>query len=129
VQAQALQTVLKDKGLPLTHVVEIAVNDEDIVRRISGRRIHQPSGRVYHVDFNPPKEAGLDDETHEPLIQRDDDSEATIRERLKVYHAQTAPLIDYYKNLSAQKAGLHFCTITGKGSVEEIFNQIEQSIS
>lgn len=129
VQANALQEVLAEKNLPLTHVIEIAVDDDDIVKRISGRRIHQPSGRVYHIDFNPPKKMGIDDETGEPLIQRDDDCEATIRERLKVYHAQTAPLIAFYKDLSLKDNALSFQSVVGKGSVEDIFNQIIQAVS
>jgi adenylate kinase len=129
VQANALQEVLKEKNMPLNHVVEIAVDDEDIVKRISGRRIHQPSGRVYHIDFKPPKNMGFDDETGEPLIQRDDDSEETIRERLKVYHTQTAPLIAFYKDLSSKDSELSFHSVVGKGSVEEIFNQITQAVS
>jgi adenylate kinase len=124
VQAQALQEVLKEKGIHLDHVVEIAVEDEEIIRRISGRRIHQSSGRVYHIEFNPPKNPGCDDETGEPLIQRDDDSEATIRERLKVYYAQTAPLIEYYQNISTLELLPKFHSVLGKGSMDDIFKSI-----
>lgn len=124
IQAQALQDVLKEKGISLDHVIEIAVDDEEIVKRISGRRIHQPSGRVYHVEFNPPEKSGMDDLTGEALIQRDDDSEVTIRERLKVYYTQTAPLVDYYKNLSAVDGLPQFHSVPGKGSVDDIFNSI-----
>lgn len=91
-QAQAL----RDAKIPVDAVVEIAVDDAEIVRRMSGRRVHLASGRTYHVVFNPSIEKGKDDVTGEPLIQRDDDSEDTVRKRLEVYHAQTAPLIDYY---------------------------------
>jgi len=129
VQAEALQSVLQEKGLTLDHVVEIAVEDEEIVKRISGRRIHQPSGRVYHVEFNPPKKPGVDDETGEPLIQRDDDSEVTIRQRLQVYHQQTAPLIEFYKNIAAKNHIPAFHTVKGTGSVDQIFNSILAGIS
>ena len=84
-------------GVSIDYVIEIAVDDEEIVRRMSGRRIHQASGRSYHVVFNPPKVAGKDDVTGEDLIQRDDDREETVRKRLAVYHEQTKPLIDYYE--------------------------------
>jgi len=122
VQADAL----KDAGINLDHVIEIAVDDNEIIRRISGRRIHQPSGRVYHVVSHPPKKAGFDDVTGEPLIQRDDDKEETIKKRLEVYHQQTAPLIKYYKEWAKDKsAGApQFHRIEGKGSVDEIFNSI-----
>jgi adenylate kinase len=131
VQAEALQKVLAKKEMKLDHVVEIAVADEEIIQRISGRRIHQPSGRVYHVTFNPPQKADCDDITGEPLIQRDDDSEATIRLRLKVYHAQTAPLIEYYRKLSDSHDPLapEFHKIIGKGSVESIFAKIIQVLT
>ncbi|OBX34259.1 adenylate kinase [Halomonas elongata] len=82
---------MKDAGVKIDHVLEIAVPDEEIVNRLAGRRVHPASGRVYHVDLNPPREEGKDDVTGEPLIQRDDDSEATVRNRLSVYHDQTAP--------------------------------------
>lgn len=122
VQADAL----KKAGIYLDHVIEIAVDGNEIIQRISGRRIHQPSGRVYHVINHPPKHAGLDDVTGEPLIQRDDDKEETIKKRLEVYHRQTAPLIDYYKK-EAQQEGTRAAqchTVMGTGSVEEIFERI-----
>lgn len=87
---------MKDAAVFLDYVVEIAVEDEEIVKRITGRRIHLNSGRTYHVEYNPPKVAGQDDVTGEDLIQRDDDKEETVRKRLTVYHEQTAPLINYY---------------------------------
>ena len=87
---------MKKLGIDVEFVVELQVADEEIIERMSGRRIHLASGRVYHVKFNPPKTENLDDETGEPLIQRDDDAEQTVRMRLEVYHNQTAPLIDYY---------------------------------
>ncbi len=87
---------MKKLGIDVDYVVELQVDDEEIIERISGRRIHPASGRVYHVKFNPPKTENQDDETGEALIQRDDDAEQTVRKRLDVYHNQTAPLIDYY---------------------------------
>lgn len=126
VQAEALQ----EADIWLDHVVEIAVKDEEIIRRLSGRRIHLASGRVYHIEYNPPKEDNLDDVSKEPLIQRDDDKEATVRKRLEVYHEQTAPLIDYYQNLSKQ-GGTHapaFSRVEGRGNVDEIFSNILKSI-
>ncbi|HAT2065116.1 TPA: adenylate kinase [Legionella pneumophila] len=122
VQAEAL----KDAGIYLDHVIEIAVDDAEIIARISGRRIHQPSGRVYHVVNQPPKNPGVDDITGEPLIQRDDDKEETIRKRLQVYHSQTAPLVQYYKEWaeSGSKEAPKFHTISGTGTVEQIFDNI-----
>ena len=87
---------MKELGINVDFVVELQVNDEEIIERMSGRRVHLASGRVYHVKFNPPEKEGHDDETGEALIQRDDDAEQTVRKRLDVYHKQTAPLIDYY---------------------------------
>ena len=92
---------MKNAGVPLQHVVEIAVPDELIVERMSGRRAHLASGRTYHIKFNPPKVEGKDDVTGEPLVQRDDDKEATVRNRLEVYHRQTEPLIEYYRKWAA----------------------------
>lgn len=122
VQAEAL----KDAEIHLDHVIEIAVDDEEIIERISGRRIHQPSGRVYHVVNQPPKNPGVDDITGEPLIQRDDDKEETIRKRLQVYHSQTAPLVQYYKEWaeSGSKEAPKFHTISGTGTVDQIFDNI-----
>ena len=117
---------LKDAGVDVDAVVEIDVPDEEIIMRMSGRRVHLPSGRTYHVEFNPPKEEGKDDETGEPLIQRDDDKEETIRQRLKVYHDQTAPLIDYYSSWAEQGgAGApRYIKIAGVGGVNEIRDRI-----
>ncbi|HAU1718951.1 TPA: adenylate kinase [Legionella pneumophila] len=122
VQAEAL----KDAEIHLDHVIEIAVDDEEIIERISGRRIHQPSGRVYHIVNQPPKNPGVDDITGEPLIQRDDDKEETIRKRLQVYHSQTAPLVQYYKEWAetGSKEAPKFHTISGTGTVEQIFDNI-----
>ncbi|QXP84334.1 adenylate kinase [Methylococcus sp. ANG] len=110
---------LAEMGVALDHVVEIAVDDEEIVKRMSGRRVHPASGRTYHVVFNPPKVEGKDDETGEPLIQREDDKEETVRKRLEVYHAQTKPLVDYYRDKAGQ-GGAAFHTVPGVGSVEAI---------
>jgi adenylate kinase len=117
---------LKDKGIQIDAVVEIDVDDSEIIKRMSGRRVHPASGRTYHVTFNPPREAGKDDETGEPLIQRDDDKEETVRERLNVYHKQTEPLIDYYSKW-AQQGGAgapRYIKINGIGKVEAIRDAI-----
>jgi adenylate kinase len=114
-QAEAL----KEAGVPVDAVVEIDVPDEEIIKRMSGRRVHLPSGRTYHVVFNPPKEEGKDDETGEPLIQRDDDQEETVKARLKVYHDQTEPLIDFYGK-EAAAGNCKYLKIDGVGSVDGI---------
>ena len=117
-QAEAL----KDQGVSIDAVVEIDVDDEEIIKRMSGRRVHPASGRTYHVVFNPPKQEGKDDATGEPLVQRDDDKEETVRQRLKVYHDQTEPLIGYYSRWAEQGgAGApRYIRIAGVGKVEEI---------
>lgn len=117
---------LKDNGVPVDAVVEIDVDDAEIIKRMGGRRVHLASGRTYHVMFNPPKEEGKDDETGEPLIQRDDDQEDTVRERLNVYHDQTEPLIAYYsKWAEAGGAGApRYVKINGIGKVDEIRDAI-----
>ena len=117
---------LKDKGIPLDCVVEIDVDDEEIIKRMSGRRVHLASGRTYHVVFNPPKEEGKDDVTGEALIQRDDDKEETVRQRLKVYHDQTEPLIQYYSKWASSGApdAPRYVKINGIGKVEEIRDAI-----
>ncbi|PZQ44237.1 MAG: adenylate kinase, partial [Ectopseudomonas oleovorans] len=115
-QAEAL----REAGVALDHVVEIAVEDEEIVKRLSGRRVHPASGRVYHIEYNPPKVAGKDDISGEELVQREDDKEETVRHRLSVYHSQTKPLVDFYKKLSAETGTPKYSHIPGVGSVEEI---------
>lgn len=116
-QAQALV----DANVPIEYVIEIAVDDEQIVSRLSGRRVHEDSGRVYHIEHNPPKTAGLDDETQEPLIQRPDDKEETIRNRLSIYHSQTKPLVEFYQGLSATEAEApKFATVDGLGSLNDV---------
>lgn len=113
---------MKSAGVQIDFVVEIDVADAEIVKRMSGRRVHPASGRTYHVDFNPPKVDDRDDITGEPLIQRDDDKEETVRKRLDVYHEQTEPLIDYYSKWSVQCTdnAPRYVKIAGIGAVEEI---------
>ena len=111
-QAEAMNAA----NAPIDHVLEIDVPDEEIITRMSGRRVHPASGRVYHVKFNPPQAEGKDDATGEPLVQRDDDQEETVRKRLEVYRAQTRPLIEYYKRLGSAK----YHKISGVGSVDEV---------
>ncbi len=118
-QAEAM----KEAGIDIDAVVEIDVPDEEIIKRMSGRRVHLPSGRTYHIIFNPPKEEGKDDVTGEPLIQRDDDKEETVRERLRVYHEQTEPLIDFYRK-EAEQGNVKYVKVNGVGSVEEIRDAI-----
>lgn len=125
-QAQAM----KDAGVRLDAVVEITVPDADIIERMSGRRVHVASGRTYHVKFNPPKAEGKDDVTGEPLIQRDDDLEATVRKRLEVYHSQTKPLVDFYKNWSASgdAAAPRLVTVSGVGAVDAITQRVIEAL-
>ena len=111
-------------GVGIDRVIEIVVDDEEIVRRMSGRRIHPASGRSYHLEFNPPRISGKDDETGEDLIQRDDDVESTVRERLRVYHEQTKPLVSYYTNAATAAAELKFQCIDGVGDVEAVRDRI-----
>ena len=117
---------LKDADVPLDYVIEIDVPAEQIIERISGRRVHAASGRSYHVVFNPPKVAGKDDLTGEDLIQRDDDKEDTVRNRLEVYQSQTRPLVDYYSSWaeSGDPKAPKYIKIAGVGSVEEISHKI-----
>lgn len=117
---------MKEAGVPIDAVVDIEVPDSEIIKRMSGRRVHLPSGRTYHVVFNPPKEEGKDDVTGEPLIQRDDDKEETVRKRLEVYHNQTEPLVEYYKKweASGEPSAPKYIRIEGVGKVEEIRDQI-----
>ena len=117
---------MKEAGVPIEAVVDIDVPDGEIIKRMGGRRVHLASGRTYHIVFNPPKEEGKDDETGEPLIQRDDDKEETVHKRLDVYHAQTEPLVDYYKDWekSGESAAPKYIRIDGVGKVEEIRDQI-----
>jgi len=117
---------MKKLGIDVDFVVELQVADEEIIERMSGRRIHPASGRVYHVKFNPPKTENLDDETGESLIQRDDDTEQTVRKRLQVYHKQTAQLIDYYSDNEDKSSGDDptLVRINGSGDLKEISKNI-----
>ncbi|MCB1943226.1 MAG: adenylate kinase, partial [Candidatus Accumulibacter sp.] len=117
-QAEAMKLA----GIALDYVLEIDVADEEIIERMSGRRVHLASGRTYHLRFNPPTVAGKDDATGEDLIQRDDDQEETVRKRLQIYHSQTKPLLDYYRSWAATGDPLapKCRRIAGVGSVEEI---------
>jgi adenylate kinase len=121
---------MKDAGVSIDAVVDINVPDAEIIKRMSGRRVHLASGRTYHIIFNPPKAEGKDDITGEALIQRDDDQEETVRNRLDVYHAQTEPLIDYYKSWesSGESGAPKYVRIEGVGKVEEIRDQIYSAL-
>jgi adenylate kinase len=121
---------LKSAGVKLDYVVEIAVPEEDIIERMSGRRVHQPSGRSYHVRFNPPKTEGKDDVTGEDLVQRDDDREETVRHRLSVYREQTRPLVDYYSAWAQQDpaAAPKYRKISGVGAVDEIKSRLFEAV-
>jgi adenylate kinase len=121
-QAEAM----KKAGVALDYVLEIDVPDDEIIQRMSGRRVHPTSGRTYHVKFNPPKVEGKDDATGEPLIQRDDDREETVKKRLEVYRAQTRPLVDYYGRWAASKEvhAPRVRKISGLGSVDAITQRV-----
>lgn len=125
-QAEALY----NKGLHIDYVVEIAVSDEEIIQRLSGRWIHQSSGRVYHEKHNPPQTEGLDDITGEKLIQRVDDKKETVIERLKIYHSRTCPLIDFYNNLliTDSTALKKYIRIDGSGSPEDVQLRIKNAL-
>jgi adenylate kinase len=121
-QAEAL----REANIDIDVVINIEVADAEILKRMSGRRVHPGSGRTYHVDFNPPKVAGKDDVTGEPLVQRPDDNEATVKERIATYHAQTKPLINYYlaRGASGEANAPRYVQIPGVGSVEHIRDAI-----
>jgi adenylate kinase len=121
-QAEAM----KQAGVDLDYVVEVDVEDAEIIKRLSGRRVHLASGRTYHVHFNPPKTAGKDDVTGEDLVQRDDDKEETILKRLQVYHSQTKQLVDYYSKMAASgdARAPRYRKVAGTGSVEQIRDRI-----
>ena len=120
-QAEALRR----EGIKIDRVVEIGVPDDEIVSRLGGRRVHEGSGRTYHVIFNPPNVADVDDATGEPLVQREDDSEDTIRVRLRVYKEQTEPLVSFYQELSEDGSlDLQYACVDGVGTSEEISSQI-----
>ncbi|GAB6034964.1 adenylate kinase [Galenea microaerophila] len=119
---------LKAAGVDIDAVIEIDVPDEEIVKRMSGRRVHPASGRTYHVIYNPPKEEGKDDITGEPLIQREDDQPEVVLDRLKVYHEQTQPLIDYYRKEAEQNPHLKYIHVDGTQSIEAVQQQILQQL-
>lgn len=121
-QAEAL----RDAGIDVDFIVEIEVGDQEILRRMSGRRVHPGSGRTYHVDYNPPKVPGKDDVTGEPLVQRADDNEETVRKRIATYHSQTKPLVAYYLKWadSGDPRAPKYVNIYGRGSVEHIRDKI-----
>jgi len=121
-QAEALRAA----GIDIDCVVDLKVEDDELLRRLSGRRVHPASGRSYHIDFNPPKTPGVDDVTGEPLVQRPDDNEATVKKRIETYHSQTAPLVDYYLRWirSGDARAPQYLGIQGKGSVEDIRDRI-----
>lgn len=119
-QAEAMQT----EGVEIDHIVEIHVDDKEIITRLSGRRVHEASGRIYHLIHKAPKQDGKDDETGETLVQREDDQEETVRKRLDVYHDQTEPLVDFYKKLSGPK----YHRVEGIGSVDDIKQRVFDSL-
>lgn len=125
-QAEAL----RQAGIPIDYVLEIAVPDEAILERMSGRRVHLPSGRSYHIKFNPPKIEGKDDVTGEDLIQRDDDKEETVKKRLQVYHNQTEALVDFYQKLSADgQSHTKYVKVDGIGDVKDVNRRILDALS
>ncbi len=125
-QAEALQAA----KVPLDHIVEIAVPDNEIIKRISGRWLHPASGRIYHEIYNPPRVQGIDDVSGEPLLQRDDDKKETIIKRLEIYHKQTQPVISFYKSLAANSPDTTcFNCVDGTADVDTIFQQIIQLIT
>ena len=121
-------SALVEGNILIDVVLEIDVQDDEIVKRLSGRRVHLDSGRVYHIEYNPPKNEGFDDVSGEELIQREDDQEETVRNRLKVYHQQTKPLVEYYTQLSSLDSNIRVIKVNGLAKVdsikEEIFNML-----
>lgn len=118
-----------EAGVDIDHVIEIDVPDAEIIERLSGRRVHPASGRVYHVKYNPPKVAGKDDATGEDLVQRDDDREDTVKKRLDIYHNQTKQLVDFYQKLAAAEGTPKYSAIAGVGSVDEITAKVFAALS
>ncbi|MBT0587491.1 adenylate kinase [Alteromonas oceanisediminis] len=118
-QAEAME----EAGVKVDYVLEFDVSDDVIVERMSGRRVHPESGRVYHVVYNPPKEEGKDDKTGEDLVIRDDDKEETVRKRLDIYHQQTKPLVDFYQQ-AAQDGKCHYHRLDGTKPVAEVSDQL-----
>ena len=126
----AQAAAMRDRGVRIEVVVEIAVPDERIIERMSGRRVHPGSGRTYHVQFNPPEVEGFDDITGEPLVQRDDDREATVRHRLEVYHEQTAPIVGYYRTWERDEPqeAPRVSRIDGLGALEDVRDRILETL-
>ena len=118
-QAEAMVSA----GVAIDHVVEIAVDDEEIIARLGGRRVHPGSGRIYHVQHNPPQREGLDDETDEELVQRDDDREETVRRRLEIYNSQTSPLIDFYQGMTGENVPAYH-RVAGVGGMDDIRDKV-----
>ena len=118
-----------EAGVEIDCVLEIDVADNEIVKRLSGRRVHPGSGRVYHIEFNPPVQAGIDDESGEELVQREDDQEETIRKRLQVYHEQTEPLVGFYTAAASSGASVSVVKVNGLAPVDEIRSQIDGLLS
>ena len=123
IQAEGLTNLLKQLNIKIDCVLVLSVEDDIIVERMSGRRLHSESGRVYHIKYNPPKKSGFDDLTNQKLVIREDDKEATVRKRLKVYHEQTKPIITYYNNYNI----VH--NIRGNDSIDSIKNEINNIIN
>ena len=125
-QAEALVAA----GIEIDKVLEIHVADAEIIARLSGRRVHEDSGRVYHIQYNPPKIDGLDDATGESLVQREDDKESTVRNRLDVYHDQTKPLVGFYKGLaSKQGSALGYNCVDGVGQLNDVQERLESALA
>ena len=120
-QAEALITA----GVVIDAVLEIQVEDEELVKRITGRRVHPDSGRIYHIEYNPPQVENIDDVSGDPLVQREDDTEATVRDRLDIYYSQTQPLVAFYKNVDA----IAYSEIDGRGSVAEIQTRVAAQLN
>lgn len=118
---------LDNAGIAIDAVIEISVADEEIMTRLVGRRIHEGSGRIYHTIYNPPRVFDHDDDTGEPLIQREDDKPETVKKRLEIYHEQTEPLVVWYRQSTAFKK-IPYIKVQGNGTVEDIYNQIEQEL-
>lgn len=119
---------LADAGVEIDAVVEIDVPDEEIVKRMSGRRAHLASGRTYHIVYNPPKVEDKDDETGEDLVQRDDDKPEVVKDRLSVYHKQTAPLIDYYSDVAAKNSALKYIKVDGTQKIDDVEKAILKAL-
>lgn len=120
-QAEALDQA----GIQIDEVITLEVPNEEIINRMSGRRVHPASGRVYHAEFHPPQTPGIDDETGEALIQRKDDEEDTVRERLRIYDERTAPMVEYYRQKAQTESSMQYNTVNGTGAVADVFAQIE----